>query len=90
VDYLADHQHMLKLAASDELPREINEDGPLSVAVCRELYEAGLIDAADARTFDGDCFLQPRITIRGREYLNALEARAADASPSGRAKRFGS
>lgn len=87
MDYLAEHRSMLELAASGGLPRQIDESSELSVKVCRELVEAGLLDGIDARTFDGDAFLEPRITVSGREYLNELQRRSFEASPAGRARR---
>lgn len=89
MDYLAEHQQMLQLAASGQIPSRITAATGLSVSVCRELDEAGLLCATRAHTMDGFAFLNPRITVAGREYLNELEQRAAEASPVGKAKRIG-
>jgi hypothetical protein len=42
------------------------------VRIVRELVEAGHVAAIDASSMDGDCYLDPRITIAGREYLREL------------------
>src|SRR5690606_28532470 len=87
--YLAEHRKILELAAKDELPNRIDSDSELSVKAFSELYEQGLVDGADATSMDGPQYLEPRITMRGREYLNDLQQRAAEASPAGKARRIG-
>ena len=89
MDHLAEHRRILELAASDQLPDRIDEDSILSVDVCRELYEQGLIEAADATTMDNVEYLRARITIAGPEYLSELQHRVTEASPAGRARRIG-
>jgi hypothetical protein len=89
MDYLNEHQQILALAAAGKLPDRIEEGGAVPVAVFRELFEQGLVDAADASSKDGLEYLEPRITIAGREYLNTLEARTFAASPLGRVQKAG-
>jgi len=87
MDHLNDHRKILERAAASKLPARIDGDSRVSLTAFRELYEQGLVDGADASDKDGDEFLEPRITLRGREYLNELERRAFDASTVGRLKR---
>lgn len=89
MDNLAEHKRILELVESNQLPRQIDEKSDVSVAVFRELYESGLVDGADARSMDGDAFLEPRITMPGRQYLAELRQQAAEASPAGKAKWVG-
>jgi hypothetical protein len=58
------------------------------MAVLQELIEDGYINAIDAQSFDGPCYLQARITVSGREYLNILDERHDTASFKGRSKKF--
>jgi len=89
VDYLKEHQVILKLAAAGELPDTVSKNDPTSIEVLRELIEEGLIHAIDASSSSGRAYLEPRITISGREYLNELERRTREASPTGKVRRYG-
>jgi hypothetical protein len=93
MDYLAEHKRILELAESRQLPDSVNAGSAVSVAVFRELYEDGLLDAIRSSDMsdmnDGDAFIEPRITMRGRLRLAELRQRAAEASPAGKAKWMG-
>jgi hypothetical protein len=65
------------LAARGALPDQINEESELPIAVVRELIEGGCLQAIDASSFDGDAYLNARITLKGREYLRKLQRSAA-------------
>ena len=91
MDHLANHRAVLELAASGKLPKSIDDTSTVvSIHAVRDLVEAGYLSAIDASTMGGPEYLEPRITVAGREYLNELLRRAADASPAGRARRLGS
>ena len=64
------------MAADGSLPERIDEKSDISVPVFRELYESGLIEAADASHLSGNAYLQPRITLAGRHYLQEMEEAA--------------
>jgi DNA-binding transcriptional ArsR family regulator len=66
---LDEHIRILTLAERGELPHSIVENSPISVAIVRELFEAGLLHAIDASSFDGPEYLDARITMEGRRYL---------------------
>jgi hypothetical protein len=68
-----DHLRILERAANGSLPEEIDEGSSVSIDIVRELFEAGYLWAIDASTISGDAFLNPRITIQGRQYLNDLQ-----------------
>lgn len=90
MDHLSEHQRILEHAAAGNLPSEIREGGELPIGIVRELYEQGLLQAVDAGSFDGVCYLEARITVPGREYLNNLHLRSFEASPAGITKRIAS
>jgi hypothetical protein len=89
MDYLADHRLVLEKAAASALPDQIDENSGIPVGVVHELIEEGFLHAVDASSDDGRSYMEPRITIAGREYLNELNRRVVEASPSGKAKRLG-
>lgn len=74
---MEEHFRILEMAARNALPERVDEDSELSVLVIRELYEAGYLDAADACSRDGMEYLDPRITLQGREYLRQLQSQRA-------------
>lgn len=63
------HRTILKAAARGELPQSIDEQSDFDVHLVKELVESGLLKAVDASSFDGPAFLNPTITVAGREYL---------------------
>lgn len=89
MDYLSEHRKILEQAASEGLPDRVNEEGGISVEVVKDLYENGYLAAADACSMDGMEYLNPRITISGREYLNALNERAFEGSTKGKVRKIG-
>lgn len=70
---MEDHKRILEMASKDELPEQIDESSGLSVKIVSELIDAGYLKAIDATSFDGVAFLQTKITLPGREYLNTLK-----------------
>lgn len=79
---------VLEKAAAGSLPDQIDENSAIPVGVVHELVEEGFLRAIDASSDDGREYMEPRITITGREYLNELNRRAVEASPSGKARRI--
>jgi hypothetical protein len=70
---MEEHRYILDLAARNALPEQVDESSNISVTVVRELHEAGYLQAIDVSTFDGIAYLEPRITLEGREYLRKLQ-----------------
>jgi hypothetical protein len=68
-----DHVRILELAARGALPDQIDEQSELPIAVVRELVEAGCLQALDSSSMDGDAYLEPRITLKGRQFLRQLQ-----------------
>ncbi|WP_421794146.1 hypothetical protein [Hydrocarboniphaga effusa] len=71
-----EHLRILDLATRNALPAEIDDQSDPSAQIFRELLDAGYVTAIDASSFDGEAFLNPRITLAGREYLNERQAEA--------------
>lgn len=75
---MKDHEHALYLAARGKLPGTIDSASFPSVTVVKELVEAGYLKAIDASSMDGAAYLNPRITMAGREYLAQVKERHED------------
>jgi hypothetical protein len=74
---MEEHIRILEMASRNALPERVNEDSELSVQVVHELYEAGHLEAVDACSRDGMEYLDPRITLQGRQYLRQLQSERA-------------
>jgi hypothetical protein len=82
------HLAVLKHAAEGTLPQQIDETSEVPINLVQELVTAGYLKAIDASSFDGPAFVDPKITLSGREYLRTLESRAREASISGKAAKL--
>jgi hypothetical protein len=80
---------VLELAERSALPDRIEDDSVVPVSIVKELYEGGFLDAIDASSADGSEYMEPRINVRGREYLKVLKQQHYEVSPRGKAKRLG-
>lgn len=69
---LNSHYKVLRLASNGKLPEGIDETSEFKIDVVTELIEAGYLKAIDASDFDGTAYLQTKITLSGREYLDEL------------------
>jgi len=72
---MREHLRILELAAKGSLPRTIDSASDLPIEVVQELIEAGHLKAIDASSHDGLAYLEPKITLTGREYLAELTSR---------------
>jgi hypothetical protein len=70
---MKEHLIVLDLAAQGMLPDNIDNTSHVSVTVVQELVDAGYLKAIDASSFDGLAYMEPRITLAGREYLAQLK-----------------
>jgi hypothetical protein len=73
-----EQRRILELAAQGGLPKSIAESSQFPIHIVRELVEAGHLAAVDASSFGGIEYLDPRITLSGREYLRTLQQRVGD------------
>ena len=78
---MEEHCRLLELAAGGQLPERVDEQSTPEFDIFRELIEAGYLKAIDASHMGGRAYLDPRITLAGREYLQ--QQRTPMASPSG-------
>jgi len=69
---MEEHKYILELLSKNEFPDEITEGEFALIGIFKELYEQGYVTAIDASSFDGDSYLEPRITISGRKFLSEL------------------
>ncbi|WP_170181172.1 toll/interleukin-1 receptor domain-containing protein [Chlorobaculum thiosulfatiphilum] len=72
---MKEHLRILELAAKNGLPEEMDSASELSIEVVQELVEVGYLKAIDASSDDGISYLEPKITLAGREYLQGLISR---------------
>jgi hypothetical protein len=79
---MEEYWRLLELAASGQLPERIEEQSTPEFNIFRELIEAGYLTAVDASHMLGRAYLQPRITLAGREYLQQQRPRMAHPSRS--------
>jgi len=70
------HCKILELASEAKLTEKIDETSELPLDIVTELIEAGYLKAIDASSFAGTAYLQTRITLSGREYLNELRSQS--------------
>lgn len=70
-----DHLNILDLAAQGKLPESVDSASNLSITAVQELVDAGYLKAIDASSFDGVAYMEPKITLTGREYLAQLRER---------------
>jgi hypothetical protein len=70
---MKEHIRILELGARGTLPEEIDEHSDISISVVRELVEAQFLTAIDASSVDGVAYINPRITLAGRDYLRKLQ-----------------
>jgi len=73
---MEEHRRILELAEAGDLPASIDSTAGVDLNIFVELYEAGMIECADASTLTAPAYLNPRITLRGREYLSSLRKRS--------------
>ncbi len=81
------HLLILRQAAAGTLPASIDSRSTVSVQAVQDLITSGHMEALDNSSLSGPAFLDPRITISGREYLRVLEERARAASLSGKTSK---
>lgn len=61
---------MLERAAADDLPKIVDGSTPgINLHEFQALLRGGAIKAIDASADDGDCYLEPKITLHGLELL---------------------
>jgi len=64
---------VLELAARYELPQTINGNSEVPYHIVDELVQSHFLIAINANSMSGPCYLHPKITVEGREYLKSLK-----------------
>ncbi|MGF1873720.1 hypothetical protein L4D77_00045 [Photobacterium frigidiphilum] len=65
------HKSVLEYLIDNPNVDFVNESSEMDIVTFKELISYGLVDGTNACSDDGDCFLEPRITLRGREWLES-------------------
>ncbi len=90
MDPLSAHRDILEDAIAGTLPSHIKHNSETPVGIFKELFEQGLVTGIDVSTLnEGPGYMNPEITLKGREYLNDLNQRREERSLKGRAKKIG-
>lgn len=90
MDLLNVHKTILEKAIAGALPSEITRTSEIPVEIFHELYEEGLVKAIDVSSMnEGTGYMNPAITLKGREYLDELNRKRDERSLKGRAKKVG-
>lgn len=67
-----EHSSLLRYLITNPNISIVNESSSeVDVRILKELLDIGYVEAADACSDDGLCYLEPRITMQGREWLAA-------------------
>jgi hypothetical protein len=75
---MREHEYALLLALRRRLPHRIDTTSLPSAEVIRELVKAGYLEAIDASSMGGMAYLDPKITIAGRDYLDQQLTKSSD------------
>jgi hypothetical protein len=71
---MKEHADLLRTIIDRGVIERVDDSSDIDVALVKELYDAGLIDAADACSFDGLEFLDVKPNFQGREWLAAFDS----------------
>ena len=71
-DKMEKYRRILELAAAGQLPESVDEQSTPDFNIYRELIEANCLAAHNVSSHPpgGRAYLEPRITLAGREYLS--------------------
>lgn len=72
---MKEHQKILEMSVENRLPKTIDNRTNLSLDIVQELVEGGYLKAIDASSLDGIAYLNPKITLSGRKFLEQLRLR---------------
>jgi hypothetical protein len=75
------HKSVLEYLIANPNDDFVNESTELDIVVFKELINSHLVDGINACADDGDCFLDPRINLRGREWLESQKNSSVENQP---------
>lgn len=76
------HKYILQYLIDNPNIKFINESSDIDVLILKNLIQSGLVNGVNACSDDGDCFLEPRINLSGREWLASLEPQVNPTNPT--------
>ncbi|MBD5771808.1 hypothetical protein [Marinomonas colpomeniae] len=68
------HKYILQYLIDNPDIKSINETSDIDVTILKDLIQSGLVNGANACSDDGYCFLEPRISLSGREWLASFDS----------------
>ena len=71
---LPTHRRILELAEQGGLPSKLGDSSEIDIAIFRELHDSGYLSAKEVTSFSGVGYLEPRITMTGRQLLDEMRA----------------
>ncbi|HCN3812097.1 TPA: hypothetical protein N6S97_005029, partial [Escherichia coli] len=74
------HKMILQALASGSFGNFIDESSDMDINIFEELLSSGMVTAIDGCADDGRAYLEPKITLRGREFLNQLSAKPKESA----------
>jgi len=75
---MKEYHRILDLASKGALPDRIDENSEIPIPIIRELVQANYLTAIDASSFDGTAYLNPQITVSGREQLHQYQSEISE------------
>lgn len=69
---MIEYELILEKIAKNSYKNSIEEHKDIDFDIFKQLFDAQLVSALDATTDDGGCFVDPKITFKGREYLDNM------------------
>ncbi len=68
------HADLLRIIIDKGVIERANDSSDIDVSLVKELYDAGLVEAAEACSFDGLEYLDVKPNLSGRKWLADFEA----------------
>lgn len=73
-----EYYRILDLASKGALPERIDENSDIPIPIIRALVQAKYLTAFDATSFDGTAYLNPQITVLGKERLYQYQSELSE------------
>ncbi|KXO10077.1 hypothetical protein AKG98_861 [Moritella sp. JT01] len=75
------HKLILEYLIENPNVESINESSEIDIVTFKEMINHKLVSGMNACSDIGDCFLEPRITFRGREWLESKKVELVSKEP---------
>lgn len=77
---LSQHIAILRQAADNQLPELLDAESGIDLGIVKELIDSGYLTAINVSTLNAAGFLESKITMLGREYLEANDRKVREGS----------